>query len=525
VKEGLERIPAPPAGGEARGPLLDGILALVAGDAAEARKGFDGALAAGGGAELRAAALVLRSRARVVADDLDGAVSDLDTLVREAPKDARAKFLLGHTLSARAARRRADGKPAEGDADSARAAALLEEARKDAPDLVEASLALAERHFVEGRSVDAIRELSGVLDRDPDRVEAHLVLGNIMKAQFAETRERSFYEQGREHFLRVLSSDATDARALSGLGEMAAFANKPKEALAYTLRALNADPDHPAARALAATLFVRTGRARLEEGDVEGATESAKRADEMGGETASLCLLRADVARRKNDWARAGAEVERARTLAPTDGDVRDAVAAHYRDVGYAFLLRKRHDQADEAFRRAVAAKSERVDLAEVQRILDRGDEAEAVPGTGPSAAVAEALDRAFEEARRLADEGVEAHRAGKPEAAAEKFRASLRSFETPQARFGLGLCLAAAGDGAAAEAEYRRAVADEPEFADAWLNLGALLFKRRADAAAADAYEAYLRTAPKSGAEETVVRVTALLEELKRRRAAEEKK
>jgi tetratricopeptide (TPR) repeat protein len=537
VKEGLDRIPPAPAGGGARERLLDGVLALAAGEAKAAVAALDDAVTRsmigdrGAGTilertapdALRPAALVLRSRARIAADDLDGAVSDLDTLSREAPRDARAMFLLGHTLAARAARRRADGAAADAAADSARARATLEEARRVDPALLEPSLGLAELHFVEGRAVDAIRELNGVLERDPDRVEAHLVLGNIMKAQFVETRDGGFREQGEEHFRRALSADPGEARALAGLGELEAFANRPREALGYALRALAADPDLPAARALAATLFVRNGRAHLEEGDADGALDAAKRADDLAGETAALCLLRADAVRKKGDWKGAQAEVERARVLAPADPEVKDAVAAHYRDVCYAFLLHKRADQAREALRRAESAGSERVDLAEVRRLVD-GDAGEgpkpALPPIDP--AVAEALDRAAGEAHRIAGEGAALIREGKNAAAAEKFRASLRAFETAFGRFGLGLALSADGDLEGAEREYRHAAGDDPTYADAWLNLGALLYRRSADVEAEEAYAQYLRHAPKSGAEETVLRVEGLLEALRARRMKE---
>jgi tetratricopeptide (TPR) repeat protein len=536
VKEGLDRIPAPPAGAEAREPLIDGVLALAAGETKEAVAAFDRALRVAGEdhaghghdgspAEVRPAALVLRSRARIGADDLDGAVSDLDTLCREAPKDARAAFLLGHTLAARAARRRADGKAAEAAPDSARARAVLEEARTLDPSLAEPSLGLAELHFVEGRAVDAIRELNGVLERDPDRVEAHLVLGNIMKAQFVETRDAGFRAQGEEHFRRALSADPGEARALAGLGELEAFANRPREALGYALRALAADPDLPAARSLAATLFVRNGRAHLEEGDADRALESAKRADELAGETAALCLLRADAVRRKGDWKGAQAEVERARVLAPKDPEVRDAVASHYRDVAYAFLLHRRNDQAREAVRRAEAAGSERVELDEVRRLVDGepgSGQAAAAPPVDP--AVAAALDKAAGEAHRLATEGAALIKEGRNADAAERFRASLRAFETAFGRFGLALALSADGDLAGAEREYRRSADDDPTYADAWLNLGALLFRRGADAEAEEAYARYLLHAPKTGAEETVVRVEGILDALRARRAKDPK-
>jgi len=432
-------------------------------------------------------------------------------------------FLLGHTLSARAARRRADGKGEGAAADSARAREVLEEARRIDPALLEPSLALAEMHFVEGRAVEAIRELNGVLARDPDRVEAHLVLGNIMKAQFAETRDAAFRDQGEDHFRRALQSDPGEARALAGLGEIEAFSNRPREALGYALRALAADPDLPAARSLAALLFVRSGRGRLEEGDADGALEAAKRAGDLAGETAALCLLRGDALRRKGDWRSAQAEVERARTLAPGDPEVRDAVAAHYRDVCYAFLLHRRRDQAVEALRRAEAAGSDRVDLAEVRRLVEGGaDGSGAAPAVDP--AVAAAMDQAAGEAHRLCEEGAASFRDGKPAEAAEKFRASLRAFETAFGRFGLGLALAAGGDAAGAEKEYRRSAEDDPSYADAWLNLGALLFRRGADAEAEDAYGNYLRLAPKEGAGETVIKVRALVDALRGKREKEKR-
>jgi Flp pilus assembly protein TadD len=104
-------------------------------------------------------------------------------------------------------------------------------------------------------------------------------------------------------------------------------------------------------------------------------------------------------------------------------------------------------------------------------------------------------------------------------EEAEARFRESLRAHETASARFGLGLLLKERGDRAGAEAEYRRAAALDPDYADAWLNLGGLLFLRGADGEAAAAYGQYLDRAPKEGAEETVLRVEALLRVLEERR------
>ena len=532
LREETRWIPAAPAGGEARADLLDALLALAAGEegAAAAAAGLVAGREAprDGGAPgpLYAAALVVRSRARVLADELDAAAGDLETLLDASASSARARFLLGTLLSARAARRRADGRKPAATADAARAEALLREARAADPSLVEASIALAEMYFVEGRVVDSIRELNGVLDADPRRVEAHLVLGNIMKAQYAADPRPSTLEAGEEHFRRALSIDPGDARALAGLGELAAFSNRPQDALACAQRALVADPDLPAARALGATMFLRAGRARLEDGDAAAALEAAVKADRLGGETAAVCLLRADAFRKGNEWEKAGREVERARALDPGSPEVKDALAAHYRDVGYAFLLHRRRDQAEEAFRRALAAGSDRVDLSEVRRVLERGGEPAAPPGGEPvSPAVAEALSRARDEAEARWRSGADLYREGKHGEAAERFRASLRAFETAPARFGLGLALAAGGDLPGAEKEYRNAVADDPSHADAWLNLGALLYRRGEDAEAGKAYARYLEKAPATGAEDTVLKVRALLAVLQERRAAGEGK
>ncbi len=496
VKEGIERIPPPPAGGEARGPLLDAVLALAAGEPAAAVEALGPAARDPG--DLRPAALVFRSRARISADDLPGAVSDLETLVREAPGDARAHYLLGVTLVAQAARLRDTGRPDEAAASSARARSVLEQARALDPALAEAALALAEMCFAEDRVVDAIREVNAVLAKEPDRAEAHLVLGNIMKAQFVETRERTYKDQGEEHFRRVLATDPGEARALVGLGELAAFANKANDALAYARRALAVDADLPAARTLAATIYLRIGRARLEEGDAEGAMEAAKRADDLTGESAGLCLLRGEAWRKKGEWPKAVAEVSRALTLAPSDPEVKDGAAAFYRDLAYGYLLGKRPDQALEALHRAEKVGSDRVDLAEVRGLL------------------AEPL---AEEARKAADDGARLLKEGKAAEAAARFRESALAWDTAFARFGLGVALAAAGDGSGAEREYRRAADLDPSFADAWLNLGALLYRRGADAEAEEAYGKYLEHAPKEGAEATVVRVAALVEELRNRR------
>jgi tetratricopeptide (TPR) repeat protein len=274
-------------------------------------------------------------------------------------------------------------------------------------------------------------------------------------------------------------------------------------------------------------LFVRSGRSSLDSGDVAAAEAAIARADELEGETAALCLLRADVHRARGRWVEAGVEVERARSLSPRDPDVRDAVATHYRDVGYAFLLRATTDaaqrrrnraQAEEAFRRALAADPPRVDLDEVRRLLERGMEPpKALEG---SRELVEAFDRALAEAKRLVDEGAEALRAGEPETARQRFRESLRNYESPPARFGLGVALSALDRHEEAERAYEMAVDVDPRYAEAWLNLGGLRYRREDWAGAEEAYMEYLTVIPASADARVVEQVQTLVLSCRREKA-----
>ncbi len=526
VEVGFDRIP--PAGEapeEVRGPLLDGLLSLVAGEHGAAIASLSTAIGGGrgtvapdpagpGGAV--EAALLLRSRARSLVPDPEGAAADLEELTRRIPRDARAWFHLGQALTVRAAQRRADGHADGAAGDDGAAAAALEKARSMDPSLVEASIALAELHFTAGRPVDAIREVNGVLAAAPDRVEAHLVLGDIMKAQGAQGPDGSGLSDAEAAYRRALALEPGAARALAGLGEVAALGGRNRDALTYVLRALALEPSLPQARSLAALLFLRGGRARIEQRDGAGALDAATRAESLGGETPALCLVRADAHRLLGDWAASHREVERARSLAPADPEVRDALAAHYRDVGYALLLHGRRAEADEAFRRALAADGPSVDLSQVRLVLERGVAPPEVPA-GADPAMGAALDRLVAAARERFDRGAEALKAGDPTGAAERFRESLAQYETAHGRFALGVALEAAGERGAAEEAYGRALTLDGAFADASLNLGGLLYRRGAKKEAAEAYRSYLRNLPRARAGDgaTVAKVRSLLEAL----------
>jgi tetratricopeptide (TPR) repeat protein len=156
-----------------------------------------------------------------------------------------------------------------------------------------------------------------------------------------------------------------------------------------------------------------------------------------------------------------------------------------------------------------------------VRRLLAR---AEGAPPPGVAPAVAEALDRAFAEARRLFDEGAAAREAGDLATAEARFRDSLRSYETAPARYGLGLVLAARDDPAGAEEAYRAATVADPGLLDAWLALGQARFRRGDDAGAAEAWERWLASPPPGAAAEAVDRLRALVARIRGGAAGERK-
>lgn len=86
---------------------------------------------------------------------------------------------------------------------------------------------------------------------------------------------------------------------------------------------------------------------------------------------------------------------------------------------------------------------------------------------------------------------------AGEPPAPAARAPARAATQDSAYAEFLEGVRLSDAGDAAAAEARYRRAVELDPNLAAAWTNLGNLLERRGSRGAAREAYERALELDP----------------------------
>jgi tetratricopeptide (TPR) repeat protein len=522
------------AAADPEGPLLAGLAAFLAGEQELAEilltRAYRQAVESGTGNDVGPLALVLRGRSRLRRGAHSGAHEDFTVLTTLRPGDPwpllyRAQAQLTAALEEKSA---ALARGEEPDV-----AVLLEGAREDArraadlsPDLMEPGLRLGEIEFAAGNYVDSIRHFERAKREHPDRIEPMLDLAGLYKTHFLITEDKEYLRGAQEELQKGLALSPENPRLLAAHGEVLLLGGQTKQAAISLGRAVAADPALAEAKVILADLYVRAGRSRLDRGGPEAAKEAkelAQRAIALGTRKAGAHLLLADVARMGKDFRPALEHLTRAKEIAPDSAEVKDALAAYHKALGYAYLFTARRSKeareearkrAFEEFQKAVDAGSEKEDLGQVRVLLGLDEPDPAVP-LPPR--VAEILAERTAEARKHFEESVRLSREGDLDGAAAAAERSLAARVSGEAWFQLARVRSAQDRDDDAESAYRAAVAAKPSLAVAWLNLGSLLYVKGELKEAREAYQGYLRAAHDADPE-TVRKVRALVEEIRRK-------
>jgi protein O-mannosyl-transferase len=510
-----------------REELLVGLALLAAGrfeDAStELFASYREAVNAGASGGLSRLALLLRGRARLENGQRDEAVADFRLLTDLAPEDPTPLIMLADALTRSALEEKsaalAEGREPMTEAlfDQARAAA--EKAVQLAPGEMAPLLRLGEIEFAAENYLDALAKFSRARREHPDRVEPMLDLAGLYKTHYLLTEEDQYLSGAIKEMEQALSMDPGDAKARAALGELLFMAGQARRAAQELARAVGEDRSLLQARVVLATLYVRSGRSRLDGG--------GKEAPEQAGRFAQLALaldtgqagphlLMADVLRVKKDFGPAQEHLERARLIDENSMEVKDGIARYHKDLGFAYLLAGRKEEARAQFTKAVDAGSENVDLNQVRSILTRGEEVEAPPET-PLDPEYEAIFKERTERARLAFmSAVKLQAEGDFDGAASAIIESLTALETAEARYVLGQIRQDQKKTEEAERAFRAAVKLKPALHQAWLDLGSLLYFKGDDAGALECYENYLALSGDEAPLETRAAVEVKVKEIR---------
>jgi tetratricopeptide (TPR) repeat protein len=483
--------------GERRRAFLRGLARLADRDR-EAGLAALGAAAGDASDRLAVAALAVRGVARLTSGDPREteergrrAVADLEEAARRAPDDAGVRLVLARVR--------------EWSGDAAGALADYEAVLESEPGRIDAELGIARALAHEGRMVDALARLNVLTQREDAGPEVHRTLAEIYIQRHAATEEEGLLEAAAEQAELAAAKDPSSPLTLTLLARLRMGEGDAGGAIALLREALEARPDLEAAKQALAAIYVRSGRGHLEQGSLDAAEDLTRRAAALAPRSVEALLLRGDVHRARKRFPEARRDYEEARGIDPEGDGPRDALAGWYKDVGYHRLLKKDREGAFDAFRKAVALDPAGVDLSAVKTLLETEDR-RARRESSIGALLRAGRDKLREgdaaAARDLADKALELDKGH------------------PYAHFLRALALQARNDRAGAEEAYRAALKTHPEFAEAELNLAALLYTSGRHEEALKLYRAYLlHVDPASpGAASQIPMVRAMVKRLRER-------
>ncbi len=510
VEEGVAGWPAPDAqlddrAAVARRAALKGLALLAAARPADALLELEVAEAgtAGGDPRMRRVVLRLLARARFLVGRPDDAVAAAEELPRLAEASDPATTWEGFSQLASAlvergiARRgTGDGPGAEGDLTRARE--VLAVARARGMPEARHHLRLGEVLFAEERFLEATKEFDRAAALAPTDADAYLDRAAVWRTLFLIEEDEAYLRGAEADLRRAVAAARNDARVLAALGEVLVMQRKPSEAFPWLQKAVLTDPSLVTARKLLAELAIRAGRTHLDKrGDKKALAEAhsvADRAVALDPPGPEAWIFRGDVWRAEGDWARALAEYESARTRFPASQECVDALAKYYLDLGHAYLLQARNEQAVEAFLRALGHEGTTVDLTSAkQRLAGLADalmrEAFALHEKGERDAALERVGlavRADPTADRRQTQGALLAELGRFDEAAESFRLAFEADpKRNDLRLGRAASLLRVGRLEDAEVEYRAwlatASADDPDRSKAERQLEWIAAEKRA--------------------------------------------
>lgn len=352
---------------ELRARLLLVDAALGAGREQEARAELDRAVAAARRIEAardRLTALLLVAAAR---RSLDGERAAADLLEEAAAIDpehpavlvSRANLRLGELLGS-------TGRLAPRSPEVRALREMLERALARDPDHYEARFTLARLEQGCGNLTAAYVGYRRALRAAPDRPEAYLALAALQaeagRLDFAETTVR-------EGLARRPAKP--DPRLQVRLAEILAARGELAEAVRYYEGYLRMRPTDRDARRALAHVLASEAMGRMWSMTGEALAARARRVRELDPNQARGWLLEGAAMRKQRRWKAAIEALERARSLAPDDPDVRRLLAETYRDYGYLSLARDAtRESALDALRRFVDTAPEDLDTESALGVL-----------------------------------------------------------------------------------------------------------------------------------------------------------
>ena len=468
-------------------------------------------------------ALLLRGRARLESGDREGAITDFELLADVEPDqhwpllhiaDALARTALEEQSVALKEKR----EPRTGELyEKARAAAG--KAIKIAPGRMEPLLRLGEIEFASGRYLESLSLFARAGREHPGRTEPRLDLAGLYKTHFLLAEDRQYLDGAERELEAALEIDPGNARVRGALGEVLYMGTKTRRAQQELARAVAEDPSLLSARVILGSLYVRSGRQRLDSGGPEGADQArrfAQLALALDNKMAGPHILMADVLRVNKDFGPAHEHLVKAESLQPDAPELADSLARFHKELGFALLLSGRKKEAFKHFELAVATKAKNVDLTQVAAILNRGEEAAVSPEEVVDAEVAIMLKERSERARQAYLRALKLHGERDFDGAVNAILESLVARETAEGRFVLGQIRRDQGKNAEAERAFRSAVKQKPVLYQAWLDLGSVLYFQGDDAGALECYENYLHLSGDEDPVETRAAVQAKVKEIR---------
>jgi tetratricopeptide (TPR) repeat protein len=334
-------------------------------------------------------------------------------------------------------------------------------------------LAEALAHFQAGRMAEAERAARGVVAAEPQRPEAHELLGAALSAQGRAQEAIAFFDRARELRPQSASIRHNRAQALFAVGRIAEARGEAEEAVRIK-------PDLAAGWNL-------LGNTLMALGDAAGSEKAYRRAMALrpgdAGTVYNLALLFQNAGRIDE----AIASYRKALQLRP------DLAAAH-NNLGNALKVKGRGEEALAHYAEAVRLDPQLADAYSNQgnALRESGRADEAIP----------LLERALQLKPRshaiLNNLGIAYFERNRFREAVDCQRRALELVpDFDESRNNLGNALAALGEEAEARACYEQVIARIPDHADAHSNLGLLLQERGDIEGAIREYEKTLAVRP----------------------------
>jgi len=140
-----------------------------------------------------------------------------------------------------------------------------------APDSARAHQLRGESLEARGRALDAEAEYKAALAKQPGLVEVMVALGDLARADLAQSPER--FAQAREYYTRALERSPSNYDALYGLGACDAYSGEHARAIERFRQALREEPDAATARLGLGISLLQTEQVQAAVAELEAAVK------------------------------------------------------------------------------------------------------------------------------------------------------------------------------------------------------------------------------------------------------------